>query len=377
LGSLGANEAAALTTAEGLDAFAAVAPEWNALAEAARSPFLTVDWLTAWWDAFGAGTLRVLLLRDDERRLRAGAALAARGRRLTAPANYHSGGWDVVAADAEARSRLWAALARTRARELVLGALPDGPSTGACDSALRAAGFRLVREPGQRSPFLPLPATFDQLVQGRSGNLRSQVGRRRRALERVGELRLRTVCDTGEDLEAVFRVEAAGWKAAAGTAILADGRAERLYRAFARAAAARGWLRLHLLELDRTPIAADFAVAFAGGEFLLKTGFDERHRDRSPGLVLRAEVLRAAIESGLRYYDFLGQDDPYKLRWTAEIRPRVTLRAYRGPLATPAYAYRRTLRPLLKALRGDPRRGGVAAAPLPADPERRHAGAAR
>ena len=127
-----------------------------------------------------------------------------------------------------------------------------------------------------------------------------------------------------------------------------DPRTERLYTDFARAAAAAGWLRLQLLELDGVLVAADLNCRFAGGTFLLKTGFDERYAKFSPGLVLRGEVLRAAIEEGSGFYDFLGGPDGYKLRWTPELRPRVALKGYRGawrPLAT----YQSRLRPLLKA----------------------------
>lgn len=342
-----------MLTAEGAEALAAVEEEWNALAVLGASPFLTTDWLSAWWRAFGAGVLRVVTLREpSDGRLRAGVAFAVRRRRLSAPANYHSGNWDAVAADDEARAELWSRLATSSARELVLTGLPDA-ANGPCAATLTRAGFRLVREPGQLSPMVILPSSFDSLLRARSSNLRSQVGRRTRALARAGTLTFRTGRTDGADLDAVFRVEGGGWKRAAGTAILADPRAERLYREFARSAAERGWLRLHLLELDGEPIAADYAVAFAGGEFLLKTGFDERYRALSPGLVLRAHVLRAAIEEGLSFYDFLGEADAYKLRWTNEVRPRVTLRAYRGPVALPAFAYRRGVRPVLKSLRDD------------------------
>jgi CelD/BcsL family acetyltransferase involved in cellulose biosynthesis len=198
-----------------------------------------------------------------------------------------------------------------------------------------------------------------------SRNLRSQLGRRRRALEREGRLRFRTSTGGGEELErdlaAFLRVEGSGWKSGSGTAIRSDSRTERLYTDFARAAAAAGWLRLQLLELDGVPVAADLNCRFAGGTFLLKTGFDERYRQFSPGLVLRGEVLRAAIQEGAGFYDFLGGPDAYKLRWTAELRPRVAVRAYQGawrPLAT----YQARLRPLLKAgvLRARALRGELA-----------------
>jgi CelD/BcsL family acetyltransferase involved in cellulose biosynthesis len=219
---------------------------------------------------------------------------------------------------------------------------------------LRPAGYRVVAEHGPESPYLSLPATYDELLASKSGNFRSQLGRRRRGLEREGELVFRTTRG-GErlagDLDTLFRVEGAGWKSAGGTAILSDPRTQRLYRTFAEVAAERGWLRLHLLELDGRAIAADYSCVFAGGEFLLKTGFDEEWGRLSPGLVLRGEVLRQAIEEGLGYYDFLGGPDHYKLRWTEELRVRVTLRAFRGLRGLGPFLYRSRIRPALKAAR--------------------------
>jgi CelD/BcsL family acetyltransferase involved in cellulose biosynthesis len=185
-----------------------------------------------------------------------------------------------------------------------------------------------------------------------SRNLRSQLGRRRRALEREGSLGFRTAVGGDEELErdlaAFFRVESSGWKSGTGTAILSDPRTERLYTDFTRAAAAAGWLRLHLLELDGVPVAADLNCVFAGGMFLVKTGFDKRYGQFSPGLVLRGEVLRAAVQEGCRFYDFLGGPDGYKLRWTTELRPRMAIRAYRGAVR-PLALYHARLRPVLKA----------------------------
>jgi CelD/BcsL family acetyltransferase involved in cellulose biosynthesis len=256
-----------------------------------------------------------------------------------------------VAQDERSARELWDELSRLRASRLVLRALPETGAAGAAAQALGKADYRVLSERGPLSPFLELPSEFDMLLAGRSANLRGQLGRRRRALERQGRLTFRTASGSHglqRDLDTTFRVEAAGWKTRSGTAILNQPRTQQLYREFAAAAAANGWLRLHLLELDGMAIAADFGCAYGGGECLLKTGFDERWARFSPGLVLRAEVLRSAIEEGLAFYDFLGPSDAYKLRWTDEIRPRVTLRAFRSVQALPAFAYRRRLRPLLK-----------------------------
>jgi CelD/BcsL family acetyltransferase involved in cellulose biosynthesis len=348
---------------------------WNVLAGSAGSPFLTVEWLTAWWRAFGSGRFTCLALRDGRGALRAGACCRRlAGGRLAAAANAHTGDWDVVAADPQARRALWQALAGLGAGAVHLPGIRSRASLDEADQELRASGYSTVRAAGIRSPYLELPASWEELLASVSRNHRSQLRRQRRGLEREGRLVFRTTVGGDEELErdlaAFFRVESSGWKSGAGTAILSDPRTERLYSDFAKAAAAAGWLRLHLLELDGVPVAADLSCAFAGGVFLIKTGFDERYRRLSPGLVLRGEALRSAVQEGARFYDFLGGPDGYKLRWTTELRPRAAVRAYRGA-RRPLVLYHARLRPALKAgvVRAGELKGGLAR-------RRRHPGGA-
>jgi CelD/BcsL family acetyltransferase involved in cellulose biosynthesis len=249
---------------------------------------------------------------------------------------------------------MWEAIAGERLPLLVLPLLHAARAEEVAREMLPAAGYRLVAERGPASPYLDLPGTYDELLASKSRNFRSQLGRRRRALEKEGALAFRTTSG-GEalerDLEAMLRVEAAGWKSEQGTAILSDERARGFYTRFAQVAAERGWLRLHLLELDGRAIAADYSLVFAGGEFLLKTGFDEAFSRLSPGLVLRGDVLRQATEAGLGYYDFLGGPDHYKMRWADQLRWRVTLRGFRGARAIGPLLYRARIRPALKSAR--------------------------
>lgn len=340
----------------GLDAFTSIRTEWNALAYHGGSPFLTYEWLRSWWEAFGSGTMTLLVLRDDGGAVRAGAFCRRKGPRLTSTANPESGDWDVVAADDSARRDIWRYVLERAPRSLVLThLLEDSPSHRVVASELRRAGYLAAWDRGPFSPCRRLPGTTEELRAGLSRNLRSQIGRRRRTLEKTGRLEIRTTQrggpDLEEDLKAAFAVEGSGWKGRAGTAILSDPRTEMLYRRFAHLASAQGWLRLRLMRLDGEPIALDFGCSYAGRGFLLKTGFDERFGRLSPGLVLQSAVLEECIEEGLAEYDFLGGPDPYKLRWTDEVRARLTLRAYRGPSAPAPYLWHAGVRPILRGLR--------------------------
>ena len=338
-----------------LDEIKPYVSDWNRLAVRARTPFLTVEWLTAWCQAFEPRQPVWLVLCGSDGALRAGACLRRLRNGLAGTANDHTGEWDVVAADGSARLEMWGQIARTGGRRLVLPELVAGAETaGIACRALREGGFRVIPRRGPLSPFLRLPPGWDELLGSVSSNLRQQFRRARRGLEGQGELTFRTTSaasELGADLEKVFWVEAAGWKARARTAIICDSRAEALYRAFADDAFAQGWLRLHILELDGEPVAADYACAFGGGGFLLKTGYDERYSKLSPGLVLRGEVLRHSIQESLEFYEFLGAPDVYKIRWTRELRPRITIRAYRGPSTVPEVVYWSRLRARLKRAR--------------------------
>lgn len=322
--------------------------EWNGLATAVGSPFLSHEWLRAWWTGFGRGEPTCVLVRAPNGTLTA-AALCRRGTgSLTSATNPESGDWDVLATEEPARRRAWDAIASVGALRVRLERL-SGAHVGSAASALRSAGYSVTGARGPLSPWRPLPSSRDELLTSISGNARSQFRRRRRDLAREGKLVLRRGAGA-RDLDIVLRLEGSGWKRREGSAVLSDSRSDALYREFAASAAARGWLRLYLLELDGRPIAADLGCAFAGGGFLLKTGFDESYSRFSPGLVLRGEVLQASIDEGLEHYDFLGGPDSYKLRWGTEVRPRLTLWGYRG-LATPTHLYRSRLRGRLGRIR--------------------------
>lgn len=336
----------------GLGDLEALAPEWDALAARAGNPFLTTAWLACWARAFAAGDISAFALKDDGRLLAGGCFMADGRGGLASAANSHSNDWDVVAVDDGARAGFWDGLAGLRSGRLTAALLPDGARAATALSSLKRAGYRAVEQELPPSPWMSLPGSLDELLRSRSRNLRSQVGRRRRALEREGALTFRVTTGGAElerDLESFLAVEASGWKGETGTAIAASGPTNSLYRGFAELAAREGWLRLYLLELDGEPIAGDYGCAFAGCGYLLKTGFREDRGHLAPGLVLRAEVVRASIEEGLRRYDFLGGPDPYKLRWTDELRERTTLRAFMGARAAPSYLWWRALRPSLKA----------------------------
>ena len=337
------------------EAIDAVAPEWDELCDATGAPpFLRPGWVGAWWSAFGEGALEIIALRRAGR-LAGVLPLERQGNVLKSTANAATEMFEPVVQDAEAARALASAVFARGARRVALLCLsPDAPGLLALRAVAPATGYRMVERTLQRSPFLGTHGDWAAYEAGLDGKLRREIRRRRRLLEAAGRLSLE-VADGTERLDHLldegFRVEAAAWKGSAGTSIASRLETQAFYLEAARWAAGRGYLRLGFLRLDGRALAFDYCVEDAGVHYLMKTGYDPAHRTFGPGIIMRHEMIARAFSSGLRSYEFLGHDEPWKLRWTDARRERRFVVAFApslaGRLDWAAFAH---ARPLVKAL---------------------------
>src|SRR6266487_4001768 len=332
--------------------------EWEALAESVgAAPWLRPGWFAAWWASFGSGKIRVLRLRRGAR-LVGVVPLRERLTGVGSLTNYHTPEFAPIAARGEelevARALLragsgWVTLAFVDLARPELRAVADAASE---------RGYWLLSRTLERSPYVATDGDWAEYESELSRKLRSELRRRRRLLAAEGRLSFE-VEEGGERLDELlgegFRVEAAGWKGLQGSAIATAAGTLHFYRAVARSAADRGWLRLGFLRLDGRPFAFDFALEHDGVHSLLKTGYDPAFSRFAPGMLLRHEMLERCFSNEVRRYDFLGEDEPWKLAWTRTVRERALLEAFapsmRGRLAWGAFAYGRPLaKRLLTAL---------------------------
>ena len=284
---------------------------WDRLAMISPSPFLTHAWLAPWARS-SRQRLLCATVKGPGGELRAGALLRRIPGGLASGAEDFGGDWDVVAVDEAARRALWEGIVSLKPPRLHLAQLRvDSPETLIASDVLRRSGYGIL--PSVRTeacPYVALPATFEELLAGRSSGTRQDVRRRRRKLERAGRVRFRTTTggpNLDRDWKKFLTVEASGWKGQTKSAIITRPSAKTLYDDFVHEAAERGWLRLGLLELDGSVIAGQLAIFLGGEGFGLKMGFDESYRDLGPGSVIIAETFREAIEEGLRGMDLLGR----------------------------------------------------------------------
>jgi CelD/BcsL family acetyltransferase involved in cellulose biosynthesis len=337
-----------------LTRFLALADDWDELARQAPSPFADHAWYRAWWDAFGVGELSVCLLWEGER-LRAALPLSKHRNRLTALANYHTPAFLALARDRAGLHELVDEVLARPSDELTLHALETSdPLLAEVTQASDRRRRPLLIEPAHHSPSVHIDGDFETYSTGRSRGFKN-VARRWRKVNREHEVRFRfeeQQDDLDRALEVGFEVEAASWKGERGTAVLSTPQTRSFYFALGRAYQASGGLRLLWLDIDGEPAAFSFCLLRDGRLYLLKTGMRESFRSQAAGLVLQYCTVRQCFELGLKSYELLGGDDPYKGHFANAVSDYVRVRSYRRrPRAFARYATRRLGRPLAHAVR--------------------------
>lgn len=374
-----------ITEERGLRALGSV---WRDLEAAARPdhPFTSHEWIESWWHAFGAGKQLNILAAWRGLELVAVMPLMLQrcriygigARRLESIANWHTPRWDLLVAPGSeaAHGELWRYLAMRRSAWdlLLLSQLPAASPTLELWPALaEEAGMLTGRWTATVSPRVPVQGSLEAYEQSLPRKHRANVRNRQKRLARLGEV-TQEIIDGGEGMAAAldegWRIEAAGWKGARGTAIASLPETRRFYGAFAERAAGRGWLRLRFLCVGARRIAFMYNLRHDGEEYIVKQGYDPAFAQYSPSVLLAQRVFEEAWGEGLRGVDFLGDDDEWKLRYTQETRRHYWLFVFPDRLRSRLiHAAKFRVLPAVKAWRAAAadRRAGEAAGPEDAE----------
>ncbi|MCX7323715.1 MAG: GNAT family N-acetyltransferase [Hyphomicrobiales bacterium] len=148
----------------------------------------------------------------------------------------------------------------------------------------------------------------EDAVHDRPGPKRlKELSRQSRRLADYGDVRLLSAARP-EDVRSAFEVflglEASGWKARRGTAILSSQRDLAFYRTLARSLARRGQMQVHLLEVGSRVAAAGVVLTSGDQAWYTKTCHDERLAAYSPGALVSHQIGEVAgAMSGLTQID--------------------------------------------------------------------------
>lgn len=315
-------------------ALGALADEWRDLEDRAEEGgfFLSWEWVSTWLEHFrGERPLAVLLVREGARLVGVLPLLEGedgalwRRRSLVAAVNNQSPRAGLLCeSDAELVVKaLLEHLRSTRTFVRLRLSLYESGSSLAAVLPQASRGFGLVTQPSRRSPLLRIAGGWDAYLETRSKQVRREWRRKRRRLEEGGSLRHEVTIDAkdaGRAISDVFEIERHSWKEDAGTSFTAEAALERFYLDLALRCAGRGWLRLHLLYLDGQPVAHVFAALYRGEMLAIKTSYDQRFKELSPGSNLMLTLVEQACIQGAKAVDFLGEESRWKTEMANDVR---------------------------------------------------------
>ena len=353
------------------DDAAGLEPRWEALVErnATDTVFLSYAWLRTWWQHFGKGSRLLLLVVESGDEL-VGAAplmidrlplLEGGAVRVRFTANWQAGAMDLLAVPEE-RLAVVAALTdhlltkASRWDVLDLDVIPSGSENlAALEAELHSRGLRVSRMDRWRTPYLPLARSWEEQLTRFSSSMRRKLSTGWRILRAPNVRFVAPAAVPAADLFGKYlAVEQRSWQAEYNPAstMAASPASERFYAELWEAAGERGWVAGGLLEIGGRPAAFSYSLDYHGTVYILKIGYDPEYQRRSPGFVLTALTVQEACQGGRHGLDFVGEDSPWKLRWTDSARTHVRLLAFRRGLhARACHAVLCGLRPRLSRLR--------------------------
>lgn len=284
--------------------------QWRTLAARAAEPngYYLPEWALA-VNALSWGRMNVQALdaRDDSGQNLIGlmpAISAWRAFRLPLPAFVTADAWPPLGTVLLDRDKAIEAAAKLMQRARDAGAhaliLRDTPLRG----AVMTSFSRILERTGQRASILQsheraiLDATrdADELLREALGAKKlKELRRQRNRLNEMGDV-IFTIAATPQDampaLEIFLKLEASGWKARRGTALIQNAQDAAFIRRAVRDMSARGQCEIVSLYAGSTPLAAAIVLRHLDRAFYFKLGVDERFAKFSPGVQLTLDLTR-------------------------------------------------------------------------------------
>lgn len=176
---------------------------------------------------------------------------------------------------------------------------------------------------GESSPYLTLSQSWDNLLASKPKKFRYKLRKRQETVESDPRLSTAIVTDEAQCaalLDAIKHIEKNSWKVDAGIAIHQRPVEAEYYAMLLPYLARINALYANLVLLDDQPIAYNLCCVWRGWVGQLKTSFDARYSDISPGAATIDMGIRRAVDIGASEFDFLGEADRHKLSWSRSIR---------------------------------------------------------
>jgi len=204
---------------------------------------------------------------------------------------------------------------------------------GAFGAREMSAGWAMNLEREDVCPVAEIPAgiDFDGYLATLTKHHRHEIRRKVRRALAVGEIALTDSTDPVADLDVFIDMHQRKWGDQGLFPATPGGDQSRVFlRRLFELFGVGGALRLSFLHVGDRRTAASIHFETPETLYFYNAGIDPDARHFSPGVLLVERLMRRAIEGGLRRFDFMRGDEPYKYEWGAADEPIQRLLVRRG-----------------------------------------------
>jgi CelD/BcsL family acetyltransferase involved in cellulose biosynthesis len=281
------------------------------------NPFITPPWLKAWHRVFGGGKEPLLTTASSNLGPMGVAPLMVEGTdaRLIGSADLCDTGDVAVTPHEKQRffAGLYDFLESQRIKRLVLEPVRQDSTVYSIAHALEnSEKWRCTITPMSQSLEMELPGSWQAYLDRLSSKQRHEVRRKLRRLHELGEVVMHEIGGTGEIDAAMDRFIELFRLSRLDKAAFMDDKRKRFFRELGAELSAAGMLRLQEITINGVSAAIVFCIEYANCLYLYNNGYNPEYRATSIGLLSKVLSIRAAIESQLTTYDFLGGTERYK-----------------------------------------------------------------
>jgi CelD/BcsL family acetyltransferase involved in cellulose biosynthesis len=332
--------------------------EWNDFLNGSveNNVFSTWEWLSTWWRHFGEGKKLVILLIEEEKRVSAIAPFVFSKHNFLGFGNL-----DKISFVGSPESDYNSFVLKERNLKFLelffdyltehfdwdYLELEDVPEDGPSMDLIRGLPLKTLYknwEERQSSlcPYLPLPFSMDVLIGKLGRMMRYNLKRYSSKLEREHRVELKEYDEFGSVKEAmqIFfnlhqkRWESSGELGAFNTQLFRDFHVD-LATCFAK----KGWLSLDFLTVDDKPVAAKYCFKYNQKAYVYLGGWDPDYSRYRVGTLSAMYEIEKCIQGGLREYDMMRGNEPYKRLWTTKARRNLELRFVRKGFSSRLYCW--------------------------------------
>jgi CelD/BcsL family acetyltransferase involved in cellulose biosynthesis len=322
---------------DNLDRFGELRTAWRDLLRSSSSnnPFLTWEWLHAWWKHLsGTRRLQILTVRTERYRLVGIAPVcASRGRwPWLSQLEFLGTGWagsdylDLIARRGYEHDALdaFAAWFQSCAKTVRFDHLRPGALAKRLGDPLTGSGWSREAAQSGVCPFTTLQGhSWESYLETLRPSQRTRCRRCLNSLRKKFDVSFACVETDDQRQEALSTLMAfhdQRWVRRGGSTAFQTPALQSFHHDVTSRALNSGWLRLFTLRLNGDIAAVTYCFYINGRFYLYQHGFNPRFWQYSVGVVVLGLTIRSAIDEGAVEFDMLYGEEPYKALWANETR---------------------------------------------------------